>query len=177
MHEMKDHGNIKNIVLIGLSGAGKSTVARYIAEATARTLIDMDEMIEAETGCSINEIFATRGEKYFRKLESAVIQKLSDLQSTVIACGGGVVLNPQNMEALKKDGIVFCLWANIPELVRRVSNSDGRPLLSDDLPERLKQQLNQRRNLYQCADHHVDTEDKSVHEVGDVIIGIMQDEH
>ena len=97
----------KNIFFIGFMGCGKSTMARLLTKETGMELIEMDETIEAETGMSINEIFATYGEAYFRDLESQLIKRITEKGGAVVSCGGGAILRPENVEMLKKNGQII----------------------------------------------------------------------
>ena len=103
----------ENIVLIGMPSCGKSTLAREIATLTGRTLIDTDENIEKDAKMTIPEIFETYGEKYFRDLESKLIASLSQSQGLIISTGGGAVLRSENVENLKKNGVVCFLDRDI----------------------------------------------------------------
>ena len=162
-----------NIVLIGLSGTGKSSVARYIASKSSRKLFDIDAIIEEQTGCSISEIFAKQGEANFRKIESEVLVRVAREDNAVIACGGGVVLNPKNMEILGESATIFCLWADLVELEKRIVRSQSRPLLQENVLAKLKKQFEERCNLYMQAKYHLQTDGWSISEIGDAILQIM----
>ena len=151
-------------------------ISKYIACLSNRTLFDVDELIEEKTRFSIAEIFARFGEAFFRKLETEMVQHISIEKYSVIACGGGVVLNPQNMAMLRKNGTVFCLWADLSELEKRINGGQKRPLLTHDLKNQLKAQLDERQTLYQQADYHVETQNRSIQEIGEEIVEIMQRE-
>lgn len=101
--------DMKNIILIGMMGCGKTTVGTLLAERTGRTLADTDALIEAREGRTINEIFSAQGESYFRELELGVSLELSHPNNLVIACGGGLPLRPDCIAPLKSGGIVFWL--------------------------------------------------------------------
>ncbi len=98
---------MKNIVLIGMSGSGKSTVGEYIAKELNSDFLDTDDIIVSNTGKSIEYIFSNYGEEYFRELERLTINSLEHREDMVIATGGGIVLNPKNIERLRHNGIVF----------------------------------------------------------------------
>lgn len=127
----------ENIVLIGMPASGKTTVGKALAESLGKSFYDSDEEIIKREGTSISEIFATKGEKYFRSCESEVIKELSALQSSVIATGGGAVLNPKNTDFLKENGMVFFLDRNLEDMVA----TPDRPLSStrEDLEKRYKE--------------------------------------
>lgn len=122
---------MKNIVLIGLSGCGKSTLGRRLARRLRMPIFDTDAMIVEAEGRSIPDIFAERGEHYFRDLESAACLAASELEGAIIATGGGAVLREQNMEALAKNGMVFFIDRHPSHILSSASLSD-RPLVQDD---------------------------------------------
>ena len=122
---------MKNIVLIGLSGCGKSTLGRRLARRLRMPLFDTDAMIVEAEGRAISDIFAERGEHYFRDIESAACLAVSELEGAVIATGGGAVLREQNMEALAKNGMVFFIDRHPSHILSSASLSD-RPLVQDD---------------------------------------------
>lgn len=118
---------MKNIVLIGMMGCGKTTCGGLLAQRLGRTLVDTDALIVDREGRSIPEIFAHQGEGYFRALEVAVAQELADRQDLVIACGGGLPLHPEAMEPLKAGGRVVFLCRDPGETYDTVPMA-GRPL-------------------------------------------------
>ena len=136
----------KNIVLIGLPGCGKTTVGALLARAMQRTLVDTDEMIVKKEGRSIPEIFAEEGEPYFRAAETACAKEAAQMTDVIIATGGGMVLNPENMAALKKNGVVYFLDRSAQEIAKSVDVS-GRPLLKDDR-EKIFRLQKEREKLY-----------------------------
>ena len=127
----------QNIVLIGMPASGKTTVGKALAESLGRSFFDSDEEIAKREGTAVSEIFALKGEKYFRGCESEVIKELSALQSSVIATGGGAVLNPKNTDLLKENGKVFFLDRNLDD----IAATPDRPLSStrEDLEKRYKE--------------------------------------
>lgn len=138
---------MKNIVLIGLSGCGKSTVGALAAKKLQMPFVDMDAYIEQQEGRTVSEIFAQNGETYFRRLETEAAQKLSETENKVIATGGGAVLSPQNMSYLKETGIVLFLDRTPEEILRKI-NLKVRPLLAQD-KNRLFELECSRRPLYE----------------------------
>ena len=100
---------MKNIILIGMMGCGKTTVGRLLAQALGRELVDTDEAIERREGRSISDIFAQEGEPYFRDLEAALCQELAQRDGLAVACGGGLPLRDACMEGLAPGGVVFWL--------------------------------------------------------------------
>lgn len=123
----------KNIFLIGFMGCGKSTIARLFAEKTGAALIEMDETIEAEAGMSINEIFETYGENHFRDLESQLVLRVTEKGGAIVSCGGGAILRQENVENMKKNGMVVYLSATPETIYERVRNTTNRPLLNGNM--------------------------------------------
>ena len=156
-----------NLFFIGFMGVGKSTIARMVAKEINARLIEMDETIEAEEGSSINEIFAAKGEEYFRDLETALIERISEQEGMVVSCGGGAVLRPQNLELMKKSGKIIYLSATPETIFRRVRYSNNRPLLRDNMNVEYITQLMERRiGIYeQAADVIIVTDDKNKPEI------------
>jgi len=146
----------KNIALIGFMGCGKSTIGPLLAQAIGWEFKDLDDIIEAETGRKIGEIFAEDGEEFFRDCESSALEELSTTEHLVLAGGGGVVLRKQNVERLRQNFHVIYLDLSFDELKTRLLRSKRRPLLKVDDPERrLTELYNLRRGLYSEAAHQV----------------------
>jgi len=144
----------KNIYLIGLMGAGKSTVGRMLAKRLGKTFFDSDHEIEKRCGVKIPTIFEMEGEEGFRKRESAVIKDLTQLQDIVLATGGGSVLLSENRTYLHENGYVVYLRANPHELWVRTRNDKGRPLLNTADPQKkLKELFEIRDPLYTSIAH------------------------
>lgn len=144
--------NKKNIFLIGFMGCGKSTMAGMLAEALDMELVEMDETIEAEEGRSINNIFATDGEQYFRDLETKLITRISDKGNMVVSCGGGAILRQENVDIMKKNGCVVYLCATPETIYKRVRNSTNRPLLNGNMNvEYISELMGKRIDKYEAA--------------------------
>ena len=138
-----------NIVLVGMPGCGKSTLGKILADKLNRRFLDTDSVIEQKFGASIPEIFAQKGEDFFRELEESAVSECGCLSSCVIATGGGVILRQKNIDALRQNGIIIFLDRNIDELA-----SDGRPLSQN--PEKIKALYQKRFPIYkECADFEV----------------------
>ena len=118
---------MKNIILIGMMGCGKTTVGRLLSQALGRELVDTDEAIERREGRAISDIFAREGEAYFRDLEAALCRELGGREGLVIACGGGLPLREDCMDALTRNGTVFWLDRDPGETYDGLDTS-GRPL-------------------------------------------------
>ncbi|HBR16389.1 MAG: hypothetical protein A3G39_06425 [Deltaproteobacteria bacterium RIFCSPLOWO2_12_FULL_43_16] len=157
---------MKNIILTGFMGTGKSSVGRRLARELNLKFIDTDDLIEKEAGIPIAQIFSQFGEAYFRRLESKVVNKISSDTDVVISTGGGAIVNPENLEALKKSGIVICLTASIDAILIRIGEGDERPLVSQgDKREVISNLLQVREPFYKKADFIIDTTTKTVGEV------------
>jgi len=159
------------IVLIGFMGTGKSTVARLLAGRLGVERVDLDEEIEREAGCAIAELFDTKGEAYFRDLESAVLERLmaSD-RPFVLATGGGAVLREANREAMLRSGFVAALTATPERIIERVSGDASRPLLRGDVEARVRRLMDERRTAYDFAHIRIDTTDLTPEEAADRIL-------
>jgi len=154
--------------LIGMMGAGKTTVGELIARRLGLDLIDTDSLVESVSGLSISAIWERDGESTFRDLESREIERIAaDGRDCVVATGGGAVLRPGNVETMRRAGIVVWLRADPPVLASRVHGSDTRPLLRDGPGgDRLAALLSDRDADYASAAHHqVDTDSKTATEV------------
>jgi shikimate kinase len=162
----------KNIVLVGFMGTGKSTVGRLLAERLDRPFIDMDTVIEEREGCDIPTLFAREGEPYFRRCERALAAELGGRESLIIACGGGIVLDPANLAALGSNGLVVCLTADEETILRRVAAEEHRPLLHGDKAERIRALLQQRTALYAAIPWRIDTARHTPEAVVDRILAL-----
>ena len=155
-----------NLALIGFMGTGKTTVGRLVAEALHFEFLDTDELIQTRTGKSITDIFAQDGEPAFRALEQQVICELSTKIRTVIATGGGLPTNLENLALLKSFALVVCLWSSPAKIWDRVKNQSHRPLLHDPNPQnKIRELLATRKPFYQQADVLVNTDLRNVREV------------
>lgn len=153
-----------NIVLVGLMGAGKTTVGRQLAKQLQRRFVDSDHEIELRTGVSIPVIFEIEGEEGFRNRETQVLSDLLQEQGLVLATGGGAVLRPQNRQLMKSHGTVIYLRATVDELWQRTRHDRNRPLLQTDDPRAKLAALYEQRNPFynEVADIVVDTSRQSV---------------
>jgi shikimate kinase len=143
----------RSIVLVGMMGAGKSSIGRRLATRLALSFVDADAEIEAAAGMSIPEIFATHGEPYFRSGEARVIARLLEHGPQVLATGGGSFMNPDTRAAIRRNGVSVWLKAEFEVLVRRVRRrSADRPMLQGDPAERLRHLMAERYPVYAEAD-------------------------
>lgn len=138
-----------NVVLVGLMGAGKSTVGRELASYLGFSFIDTDDELERRMGVTIPVIFDVEGENGFRLRETKVIADMPDQKNSVISTGGGVVLKSENREYLKRAGKIVYLSASADVLYDRTKNSKKRPLLQKtDIKKTIEQLLTEREELY-----------------------------
>ncbi len=146
---------LTNLVLVGFMGAGKSTIARICSRRLGMTLCDTDHLLEARFQMSITELFTELGEREFRRQECNLIQELSTGSRQVIATGGGVVLNPVNVAALRATGLVVLLHVDTDTIVERVRHQTHRPLLAGvtDLRAHISDMLEKREPIYREAAH------------------------
>jgi len=166
---------MKNIVLTGFMGTGKTSVAKQLSSMLGMKIVDMDSEIEKTQGKTINDIFAQLGEPFFRDLETEMAQIVSAMEHVIISTGGGVVLRPENIEYLRKNGIVVCLMASADTILKRTRSSDERPLLKVDDPlAQITEMLDVRKPFYKNADLVIDTEGKSPRQVAEEIIRDLQ---
>lgn len=155
-----------NIVLVGFMGTGKTTIAKRLADRLNMRYVSTDELIEKREGMSIPEIFSKKGESYFRKVEKEVVKEVSDFNKAVIDAGGGVVIDPENVKNLKKNGVMVCLWTDPQTVLERTKHNTYRPLLNvEDQLERIRELMEQRRQFYERADFHINTQKMSIEEV------------
>lgn len=148
----------RTVALVGLMGAGKTTIGRRLAHALALPFVDADEAIVAAAGRSIEDIFADRGECEFRRGERQVIARLLDDKPHVLATGGGAFIDPRTRELMKERAISIWLKAPLDVLMKRVTKRDHRPLLKEDDPRAVMQRLMEERYpIYAEADLMIET--------------------
>lgn len=164
---------MKNIVLTGFMGTGKSAVGKEISRRLSMRFIDIDHEIEKAEAMPIKDLFAQKGETYFREIEAEMIRKFSAERRIIIATGGGAVLREENLAALRENGMIFCLTARPETIHDRTGRNDDRPLLKgDDRMRKIIELLSSRSPLYAQAGIIIDTDDKTPLQVADEIIGI-----
>ena len=168
---MENNPNLKrkltsgNLILVGMMGAGKSTMGRILARHTGKQFIDSDVELQNRTGVSIPHIFDVEGESGFRQRESDVIESLLCEDNIVLATGGGAILSEHNRHLMQRNGIVVYLQANVNELWQRTRHDKNRPLLQTENPHgRLTELCCLRDPLYlEVADLVMQTGRQNVH--------------
>ena len=163
----------ENIYLVGFMGTGKSTVGKIVADRLGREFIEMDQLIEKIDGLKITDIFAQKGEKYFRKLEKKVLRDISDKFGRIVSCGGGIMINKDNVGMLKASGKIICLEASPSVIYARTKNYSERPLLNTADPQKkILELLELRKPFYKQANFFVDTNNLMPDEIAGKIVSI-----
>lgn len=149
----------ENIYLIGLMGAGKTTIGRLLAKSLGLPFYDSDKAIEESTGVDIPTIFEFEGEQGFRDREQKMILQLTKMEGIVLATGGGAILREENRRLLKENGFIVYLRCSVDRILERTRRDTQRPLLKTDNPRaKIETLFAQREPLYlACADYQVDT--------------------
>ncbi|MCR4400702.1 MAG: shikimate kinase [Syntrophomonadaceae bacterium] len=167
----------RNIVLIGFMGSGKSAVGRRLARRLHMEYLDTDSEIEALVGMSVQEIFRRYGEKRFRSEEKALAARLAGRKGLVISSGGGMVLEPENVANLRRNGVLVLLSATPAEVFRRLQRSrTQRPLLGRSFTkEDIARLMAEREPYYACADISVTTTGKALDDVVETILRALKE--
>lgn len=168
---------MKNLVLVGFMGSGKTSAGRLAAQRLGLKFVDMDHLIEEREGTTIAKIFATKGEPYFRQQERALAQELATRDGHVIATGGGIVLNPDNLRDFSRTGIVVCFWISPQAAYERTKHAKHRPLLEADADRRARIEalLQHREPLYRAIPIQIDSSQMSVSQQADALERIYRE--
>ena len=162
---------MRNIYLVGFMGSGKTSVGKEIAKIKRLNFYDTDSLIELRERRTISDIFSENGEKYFRELEKNILKEISSKKNAVIACGGGIVMDEENIKIMKKTGVLIYLSASREKILKRISGSAHRPLLNVPEPEKeISSLMKQREKFYAKADIIINTSELSVKEVAEKIL-------
>lgn len=160
-----------NIILIGFMGTGKSDIGRRLAERLSMHFLDTDTLIEKTEKIKISDIFAKKGEAYFRDLETKIIKTLEDYDNFVISTGGGMILRDENVTMLKKLGSIVLLWSEPDVIIDRLKHAKDRPLIEVDRENKIRELLEKRRTIYHSVcDHKIDTSTLSLDQAAEEII-------
>jgi shikimate kinase len=163
--------HLVNLALIGFMGTGKSSVGRLVADQLRFEFLDTDDLIETRAGKKIGEIFTQDGEAVFRELECRLVEELGARTRTIISTGGGLPVNPANLNQLKQHSLVVCLWASPEKILERVREQSHRPLLHDPDPlGKIRTLLAAREPAYKQADVLLDSEFRSIREVAQQVL-------
>ena len=164
--------NKKNIALTGMMGCGKSTISKELSTLLPEfDCVEMDYEIEKKEKTTINEIFSSKGEKYFREIETKLIKELSRKTKLIISMGGGAFLREENRELLKQNSISFYLKTNADEIYNRIKNDTTRPLLkTQDIKAKINEILKNREKYYNLADITIDTTNKKPKEIAQEVL-------
>ena len=165
-----------NIILIGYRGTGKSTVAQILGQRLGRKVISTDAEIVKKAGQSIPHIVEQFGWGHFRELETQMCQTLQEQTAVVIDTGGGLILKEENVNILRANGTFFWLTAEVPTIVKRISDDTQRPSLSGTktFVEEIEDILKERTPKYQAAaDHVIPTDLTSPHQIADSILSLI----
>jgi shikimate kinase len=167
----------KSIVLIGMMGAGKSSVGRCLQQRTGLARLDTDEMVAAQFGIPIAQIFEKHGEEGFRIAETEVLRKLAPVRPAVVVTGCGIVVRAENVDLLKQLGTIVWVTADEATLFERASRRNDRPLLQQENPRAVfLDLLREREPLYRtAADLRVDTSKMTHDEVVEAILSKLQE--
>jgi shikimate kinase len=164
----------RTVVMVGMMGAGKSSIGRRLAARLGLPFVDADAEIEQAANLTIPEIFETHGEAYFRDGERRVIQRLLDGAPKVLATGGGAFINPETRAAIRKAGVSIWLMADRDLILQRVKRRSNRPLLRTSDPEAVVDRLLVQRNpVYAEADIHIQSRDVAHDVVIDDILAAL----
>lgn len=157
-----------NIILIGFMGAGKTSVGKLLAKRMGYNFVDTDEMIEQSHHQTIKDIFASKGEAYFRELETDTIKNMMGaLDRTILSTGGGLPIKDSNQDILRQLGVVIYLYSTKETTLERVSRDQTRPILAgDNIGHKIEQLLNERVPIYEKVAHiKIETDHRSFEEI------------
>lgn len=169
-----------NLVLIGYRGTGKSSVGAEMSELLSWPVISTDELICEKAGNTIPEIVKAYGWDYFRDLETSVIMDVTKKANQIIDTGGGAILRPQNLDALKKNGLLVWLKASVKTIQARIFDNNERPSLTKEKSfiDEVEEVLKDRIPIYsEAADLEIDTDDRAVDEICSSIIAFLKERH
>jgi shikimate kinase len=164
-----------NIVLIGYRGTGKSVVGELLAQKLNRETISMDAEIVKKAGMSIPEFVEKNGWPKFRDVETEVARELAERDNIIVDCGGGIIERPENIPALRTNGVIFLLQASVDVIVSRIADGSERPALTEGktFTEEVAEVLDRRIPLYnEAAQHTINTDNMTQEQVADSILAV-----
>jgi shikimate kinase len=166
---------MKNVILTGFMGSGKSSVGKIIAQRLGYEFCDLDAVIMDEAGLSVNDIFSKHGEVYFRTMESRAAATVAGRTKLVVATGGGAVISEENRRTFRSSGVVINLTASVESIIDRLRHDSSRPLLKGSgREEKITRLINEREACYADADIRIDTTGKKVEDVAAEILAYLK---
>ena len=165
----------KNLILTGMMGVGKSTIGKILAKKLSYNFIDIDKLIEAKEGSSINSIFKNKSESYFRKIETDITLGELKKDNSVISLGGGAFINNAIRKSAKK--MSLCFWLDVPldKLIKRLNNSKQRPLLfKKNINQTIKKIYFERKKIYNEANYRIRCNSLKSEEIANKILNLYE---
>ncbi len=164
---------MKNIYLVGFMGTGKTFVGKELAKKKKWQFVDLDDLIELREKRLIADIFVKEGEPYFRRVEKQVLKEVAKEKKFVVATGGGIVIDPENIKIMKESGVIICLSASLAVILKRTLGCAHRPLLNVKNPKKqIELLLKLRAPYYALIDRTIDTSKLSIGRVVQNIIKV-----
>jgi shikimate kinase len=169
---------MKNLVLVGFMGSGKTDAGKLAAARLRMKFVDMDALIEQRHNQTVSLIFETKGETHFRQQERALVRELAPGEGRVIATGGGIVLDANNLRDFSRTGVVICCWVDAGVAHERTKDAKHRPLLEADVDRRtrIESLLHERESLYKAIPLRIDTSAMTVEQQAGEIIRIYKEQ-
>jgi shikimate kinase len=165
---------MKNIYLVGFMATGKTSVGKVLAKRLKREFVDMDESIESREKMPIAQIFKTKGEPYFRRLEGDLVEELAVKKGLVVSCGGGTFVPDAHIKIMLASGVVFCLASSPEAILKRTAATACRPLLNVPDPlKRVTELLAARQSSYSRAHHTIDADKLTVEQTADAVLNFL----
>jgi shikimate kinase len=169
---------MKNLVLVGFMGSGKTAAGKLAAARLGMKFVDMDDIIEQRHNQTVSHIFETKGEAHFRQQERALVRELVSGEGRVIATGGGIVLDPNNLRDFGRTGVVICCWVDPEVAYERTKDAKHRPLLENNTDRRtqIETLLRDRELLYKAIPLRIDTSAMTVEQQAGEIVRIYKEQ-
>jgi len=165
----------RNVIICGFMGTGKSVVGKSVSTALGFDFMDTDSLIENRCGKTIAEIFREDGEEYFRDLEKEILFRLPE-RKTVVAAGGGMIVDRENYRWLLRLGLIVLLTASVETICRRIRNDNSRPLLSgENSKDKVQRLLSQRQPVCDMIGYRINTDRLNVSDVCEAVIKIYRE--
>ncbi len=166
---------MRNIILVGFMGSGKTTIAFELSHRLNMRYVSTDDLIEKREICTINEIFTKKGEDYFRNVETLSVRDACSMENVIIDLGGGAVIRDENWESIRASGLSICLTADEDTIMERTKKYKHRPLLNvEDPKQKIRSLMAKRAPFYAKADHCVDTGKLTIKQAVEKIVGIVE---